>query len=1133
MGKKYFFILSFLCLTLFYSTPVVAALLPGLPISYATVEDYNMDGWLDIALASNYGLILVYLGQPDGGFSEPIKSYCGGSPNVMSQADFNRDGRLDLVVGDSYYGKIKFMLNVGNGKFKLHEELNSTGVSPVDFAILDINGDGRLDISLVDKHHNCLSIAYGNKNIGLEDSYDWFDEPINYSIPGGSPSSLIAEDCNGDGKVEFIVPSEAGNMLYLFELGEGGNLTWAFSMPTGNQPTDIAIADLNLDGCLDIIVANRGSNNIEIYYGKCEEGAYRWELPIRHNVGQSPSSLTVADFNSDGCLDIAVSCEGENAVYLISGAYFFFSKQLSTGAHPIQVEAADFDRNGEQDLITVNRLGNTVTVLSDEVISKELTFKPLEVSTKINDEDKKAIIIKDAKNRISISMSLTANDCRGMKGNVYIIIHGREHTAEDKIEETTRYVTTEGLIEEETPLLEDWPIQDIPEMVLWTLPSVGFRVGYYEATVKIIIPDYLGFEESSSVNFVITGPMGMEPCLVDLKVNGSDGPAMVTYGEDAIKATYTLRAGDYAGMPAGVFLWIAEKTTGTPILNYCREGEEYIWKTPKPDEGIKPFIDSWPIGDVTEDILLFHFPPDFSLFPPPGCYTVHYGIMIHSIDSLDVSYFDTVELVVRPILLLEAYKKASYRDADNNGHLNPGETIIYTIEIINYTDYDQPNDNETDRPEFVDDIPENTTYESDSAIASHGEVKYEAGKILWDGSIPAGEKVSITFKVRVDAEVAENTDIINQGHAYWDRDLDGINEEIEPTDDPYTLEDDDVTILTVGPQLQPNISVSPESHDFGEVEIGESSAPLVITISNTGSTELNITAMTLSDTTNLTLDENGCGSTTPTIAPGGSCTVLVTFKPESEETFYATLTIEANDPDTPSVMVLLSGKGIETRVPDISISPESHDFGEVEIGNSSTQTIMIYNMGTADLLIGTISDPGGDFSKGTDNCSGKTLASGSSCTVDVKFEPTSAGEKKTILLIPSNDPDEPVLEVPLTGKGTVGPLPEPDISVSPESHDFGDVEVNSQSPLLITISNKGTSDLNVTDMTLSDTTNFALDEAGCGSTAPTIAPGGSCKVLVTFKPKSKGTFYAILIIESNDLDTPSVVVLLTGKGVSP
>ena len=117
-----------------------------------------------------------------------------------------------------------------------------------------------------------------------------------------------------------------------------------------------------------------------------------------------------------------------------------------------------------------------------------------------------------------------------------------------------------------------------------------------------------------------------------------------------------------------------------------------------------------------------------------------------------------------------------------------------------------------------------------------------------------------------------------------------------------------------GGVFNPDISVTPTPYDFGSVNVGSSSSPQTFTISNSGTADLHILDMTLSDTTNYSLNINGgsnpCGSTTPTIIPNSSCTVTVAFSPSSTGQKDANLTISSDDPDTPTLNVSLSGTGI-------------------------------------------------------------------------------------------------------------------------------------------------------------------------------------------------------------------------------
>jgi hypothetical protein len=103
--------------------------------------------------------------------------------------------------------------------------------------------------------------------------------------------------------------------------------------------------------------------------------------------------------------------------------------------------------------------------------------------------------------------------------------------------------------------------------------------------------------------------------------------------------------------------------------------------------------------------------------------------------------------------------------------------------------------------------------------------------------------------------------------------------------------------------------------------------------------------------------------------------------------------------------------------PNISVDPLSVSFGNVNVGSISARTVTVQNIGTADLTISSITITGtdaGEFSQ-TNTCA--ILASGESCAVTVTFNPTSAGTKNAVLRISSNDPDTPIVDVPLSGTG--------------------------------------------------------------------------------------------------------------------
>jgi PKD repeat protein len=117
------------------------------------------------------------------------------------------------------------------------------------------------------------------------------------------------------------------------------------------------------------------------------------------------------------------------------------------------------------------------------------------------------------------------------------------------------------------------------------------------------------------------------------------------------------------------------------------------------------------------------------------------------------------------------------------------------------------------------------------------------------------------------------------------------------------------------------------------------------------------------------------------------------------------------------------------QLPYIKVSPVSHDFGNVPVGGSSTaQTFVVSNIGTADLILGTISLNGADaseFAKQNDTCSGMTLPTSGTCTFEAVFSPTTQGAKGGILSIPSNDLYDNPLDIQLSGTGNTLPASVP------------------------------------------------------------------------------------------------------------
>jgi len=123
-----------------------------------------------------------------------------------------------------------------------------------------------------------------------------------------------------------------------------------------------------------------------------------------------------------------------------------------------------------------------------------------------------------------------------------------------------------------------------------------------------------------------------------------------------------------------------------------------------------------------------------------------------------------------------------------------------------------------------------------------------------------------------------------------------------------------VTVSLEGDGIEgdPDIYVLNRNCNFRDTEVGESSRPCWINISNRGVAQLRVRVAPIADL-NFVTELSGftpCESLTPVIPAGGSCTIGVKFSPMSLGTHRGELIITSNDPDTPNIVISLEGRGI-------------------------------------------------------------------------------------------------------------------------------------------------------------------------------------------------------------------------------
>lgn len=208
--------------------------------------------------------------------------------------------------------------------------------------------------------------------------------------------------------------------------------------------------------------------------------------------------------------------------------------------------------------------------------------------------------------------------------------------------------------------------------------------------------------------------------------------------------------------------------------------------------------------------------------------------------------------------------------------------------------------------------------------------------------------------------------------------------------------------------------------------------------------------------------------------------------------------------------------------PELGVSTGLVDFGTVPVGDTSAaETVTVENTGTGSLDIGTLAISGAnaaDFVLSADTCSGSSLLAAETCSFDVDMSPSAGGGRSAQVDIPSNAPTSPD-SVGLTGTGTV-----PGLGLDTTNVGFGTVTVDDLVASVVTVTNTGTTDLTISDIS-SPGAPFALAGGSCLPTPTVLVIGASCEIQVEFEPDSAGAFSDSFAITSDAPSSPDTVNL--------
>lgn len=313
------------------------------------VGDLNGDGKADIVIGRSSSQVTVLLNSGSGTFPNAVDYSVDGAVNAVVAGNFDGNGRADLAVATSGTDQIEVLPNNGNGTFGSSIETNipddATAMTTADFG-----NNSKDDLAVVE--NGKVMILMGNDGDGT------FDAAAGgpYGVGGTGPYSITTADVNGDGMPDLVATNyTTGLVTVLLGAGNNGQFVPAPGSPfaVGFGVSSATVADFNSDGTLDLAVVNKVANTASIWIGQ-GNGRFWLDAGGPLAVGSTPMAVGAGDFNNDGYPDLAIADNGSSVVTVLLANRSRSSVYSFTAPIPGGFEEADLwvSGNGSSNQLT-------------------------------------------------------------------------------------------------------------------------------------------------------------------------------------------------------------------------------------------------------------------------------------------------------------------------------------------------------------------------------------------------------------------------------------------------------------------------------------------------------------------------------------------------------------------------------------------------------------------------------------------------------------------------------------------------------------------------------------------------------------------------------------------------------------
>lgn len=277
-----------------FAEPIVSLLgflIPPDAVSF-TVQDVTGDNLVDLVISASTSSStstiptqgFIATGRGDGAFDLPQAWL--GHPVEHGFADFDRDGRLDVITGPG-----NLFRGDATGGFHTGTTYDA-GASVSHFQVRDVNGDDRPDVITTSATAGTVSVLLGLGDGSLSES-------VQYSV-ADQPRSLTLGDVNGDGHLDVVTAHGSDTLTLL--LGDGtGQFARGPDIPLSGEIRKAVLADINGDGVLDLAAGDLAGEQLLIALG---DGAGSFTPTSQTTLTVPPSDFAVADIDGDDLPDV-------------------------------------------------------------------------------------------------------------------------------------------------------------------------------------------------------------------------------------------------------------------------------------------------------------------------------------------------------------------------------------------------------------------------------------------------------------------------------------------------------------------------------------------------------------------------------------------------------------------------------------------------------------------------------------------------------------------------------------------------------------------------------------------------------------------------------------------------------------